>query len=199
MQKSCGVFFFLLFSSSLFFFSRLTRVRKQKHSSSLSPFFPLVRPHQRVAHHVGRRYGRCVWRESVGGRRCARALKKASSSMIPFGAVDRWLRSSSSFLAPPSLFSLSQTTTTADYGFEYSDEEVDAEDADLENDYYNSKGKEAETEEDVGERVIGIPTKKKTRLLNTSRFSPFPRPKTETQATSSRTSSRKPSRASSAS
>lgn len=78
--------------------------------------------------------------------------------MIPFGAVDRWLRSSSSFLAPPSLFSLSQTTTTADYGFEYSDEEVDAEDADLENDYYNSKGKEAETEED-GERVIGIPTK----------------------------------------
>ena len=29
----------------------------------------------------------------------------------------------------------------ADYGFEYSDEEVEEEDVDIENQYYNSKGK----------------------------------------------------------
>ena len=31
-----------------------------------------------------------------------------------------------------------------DYGFEYSDEDVEEEDVDIENQYYNSKGKRAE-------------------------------------------------------
>ena len=38
-------------------------------------------------------------------------------------------------------FSASQQSGHADYGFEYSDEEVEEEDVDIENQYYNSKGK----------------------------------------------------------
>ena len=37
--------------------------------------------------------------------------------------------------------SISQRYGNADYGFEYSDEEVEEEDVDIENQYYNSKGR----------------------------------------------------------
>ena len=40
--------------------------------------------------------------------------------------------------SPPGLANF--CTVHADYGFEYSDEEVQEEDVDIENQYYNSKG-----------------------------------------------------------
>jgi len=47
----------------------------------------------------------------------------------------------------------------ADYGFEYSDEEVEEEDVDIENQYYNSKGT------DLGRLQLYV-----VRLLDPSRF-----------------------------
>ncbi len=45
--------------------------------------------------------------------------------------------------SPPGLANF--CTVHADYGFEYSDEEVQEEDVDIENQYYNSKGERLES------------------------------------------------------
>lgn len=41
---------------------------------------------------------------------------------------------------PAACIKVSPNRVPADYGFEYSDEEVEEEDVDIENQYYNSKG-----------------------------------------------------------
>ena len=46
---------------------------------------------------------------------------------------------SKSFLQPACRV-LSSLLSRADYGFEYSDEEAEEQDVDIENNYYNSKG-----------------------------------------------------------
>ena len=140
-------FSFFSFSSSVFFYSlRLSECENKNTLASLSPsFFPCSAPPARCPPCRTTIWKVCLVSKASAEEMRAGSRKRHYYAMVPFGAVDRWLRSSSFSLSHrPSLFSPFSNPTKADYGFEYSDEEVDAEDADLENDYYNSKGEEEE-------------------------------------------------------